>query len=195
MSWNNLKVGSFNLKIMPLNPLVKEFPNCDANGNVLTRVAGKFDKPYYMNEQTGERHEIAFKLINGKALAKLPKTKEVKQGNYIEVNVSEVDDIIPEKMYLVKCPELFNNLKDSGKALLFGYTSGNGYKCYKAYIRPHNTYEKQMFCIMICGTTQMSELMTPILENESNKEKVMELTKTIQGVNRASVEDLMPKLF
>jgi hypothetical protein len=187
MSWNNLKVGSFNLKIMPLNPIAKEFPNCDKDGNVLTRVAGKFDKPYYMNEQTGERHEVAFKLINQKPYAKLSKTKEV--AIYKEVDVKEVEDILEEKRYLIECDELLQQLKETGKALLFGYTSGNGYKVYRAYIKPSELYTD--FCVMILGTTQISELMKEITESIKQKEKLKSLTLTIQGVSKARVEDLM----
>lgn len=186
MVWYDLKVGTFNLKITPLNPVEKEFPNCDKDGKPLKKVAGKYERGYFENEK-GERFDVAFKLINGKPFAKLSKTKETKV--YKEVDVKEVDDIIQEKIYLVECDDLYNELKETGKALLFGYTSGNGYKVYKAYIRPSELY--QGFCFMVCGTTQISELMQEITETIKQKEKLKTLTLTIQGVDKARVEDLI----
>jgi len=74
MVWYNLKIGNWNLKYTPLNPIEKEYPICDEKGNILEKINGKFEKGHYLN-QNKEKVNITFRLINNKPYSKLIKTK------------------------------------------------------------------------------------------------------------------------
>jgi hypothetical protein len=185
--WYNLKVGSWIIKYTALNPTEKEYPYSDANGNELKKISGKFEKGYFVNEATQEKFDTAYRLINGKPYAKLQKTKEVK--TYKEVELSEVEDLLQERVYLVEADSLLEELNATGKALKFGFTNGNGFKVYKAYLYPSKIYKNYLF--MSLGTTQISEIITEIDEVKAQKKKAEQITATIQGINRASVEELI----
>jgi len=184
--WYNLKIGNWNLKYTPLNPIEKEYPLCDENGKLLERVSGKIERGHFLNENK-EKVAIAFRLINNKPYAKLSKTKEV--NTYKEVELNEVEDLLQERVYLVDSDSLLNELKTTGKALKFGFTNGNGFKVYKAYLYPSKIYKGYLF--MSLGTTQISELITEISEIKAQQNKLNELTLNISGINRAKVEDLI----
>lgn len=192
MVWYSLRVGSFNLKYTPLSPIDKKYPYCDIAGNVLKKVAGKFEKGYFINENTGEKSDKAFFLINGKPYAKLDKTKET--DNYKEVDKNEVDDLIIEKQYVVECDSLFEEISETGKALKFGISLGGGgaygsVKVYKAYIHTSELYKGLLF--MSLGTTQKSEVIKDIVDSQTQKKKLQEIEVTIMGVDKAKVEDLL----
>ena len=184
--WYDLRIGSFHLRYTPMNPIEKEYPNCDSNGNALMKTTGKYEKGYYTDKQ-GNKLETAFKLINGKPYAKLKKTKET--DNYREVDISEIDDLIIEKECLSVCDELLNELNETGKAIKFGFTFGNGFKVYKCYIYPSKLYKGFLF--MTFGTTQKSELIQDITQELKQKNKLSQIDLTIQGIDRAKVEDLI----
>lgn len=181
----NLRVGSFNLKYSPLKPIEQEFPYCDKDGNLLKRIA-KVKGEYAFIDDKGTEHKTAFKLINGKATAKLSKTKET--DRYKEVDRKESEDLIVEGEYFVDCDRLLNELKESGKSLKFGFTFGNGYKVYKAYIYVDELYNN---LFMRVGTTQKSELLQEIIAETKQKQKAESISLTIQGIERAKVEDLI----
>ncbi len=157
MVFYNLQVGIWNLKYTPINPRAVEYPFCDSEGKPLTKIAGHYDKGYFLNEQTGEKIESAFKLINGKPYAKLQKTKVVQ--NYKEVDVCEVEDLLQERVYLVECDTLLRELRDTQKALKFGFSNGNGFKVYKAYLYPSKIYKDYLF--MSLGTTRSTSKTPP----------------------------------
>ena len=186
MVWYNLKVGIWNLKITPLSPIKKEYENVDKNGEPLIRVSGKFERGHYLNEVSGEKHDRAFKLIIGSPRDKISKTKEV--NVYKEVDLKEVEDILEEKRYLVESETLLKELDTTKKALKFGYASGNGYKVYKAYLYPSKIYDG--FLMLVLGTTQVSELVSGIMENQDAKQKA-KIEISISGVDKAQVEDLI----
>jgi len=187
MVWYNLKVGNYNLKYTPLSPLAKEYSNCDKDGNELKKISGKFEKGYFLNETTQEKHDTSFKLINGKPYTKLSKTKEVEK--FCEVDINEVEDLLQERVYLVEGNTLLNDLQSKGKALKFGFTNGNGFKVYKAYLYPSKIYKGFLF--MSLGTTQISELVTEIAEIKKQEDKLAEITLSITGLNQLKVEDLL----
>ena len=89
MVWTTLKLGNYNLKMTSLNPIEKEYPSCDKDGKLLKKISGKFEKGYFINEDTGEKHDTAFKLINNKPYAKLSKTKEI--SVFKEVDLNEIE--------------------------------------------------------------------------------------------------------
>ena len=184
MVWYNLKVGIWGLKMTPLNPIKKELEDVDKDGNKLEKVKGTYTKGHFVDEN-GKEHSRSFKLINGNPMYKIAKTKEVEK--YIEVDLNEIDDLLEEKRYLVEGTPLLNELKASGKALKFGYASGNGYKVYKAYLYPSAVYEG--YLMLKLGTTQISEIVGDVVE--AQQEKKVQVLENIQGVNRAKVEDLI----
>lgn len=186
MVWYNLKIGSFTIKYTALNPIEKEYPYCNAEGKEVKKISGKFEKGYFVDSE-GNKIDTAYRLINNKPYAKLTKTKEV--NNYKEVELNEVEDLLQERVYLVESDSLLRELSESGKALKFGFTNGNGFKVYKAYIYPSKIYKGYLF--MSLGTTQISELITEIDEVKAQKKKAEQITTSIQGINRASVEELI----
>ena len=187
MVWFNLKINNWNLKYTGLNPIEKEFENCDKDGNVLKKVTGKFEKGFFLNEKSGEKHIKSLKLINGKPFDKLQKTKEIKV--FKEVDLREIEDLLQEKVYLCECDGLLEDLNNSGKALKFGFTNGNGFKVFKAYLLPSKIYRGYLF--MVLGTTQISELIREIDGIKQQKKKIDEISLTIQGIDRCQVEDLI----
>lgn len=186
MVWYNLKIGNWTAKITPINPKKEQFEDCDRDGNILSRVSGTYTKGHFENEK-GERIENAFKLIKGKARAKFTKTKEV--NLFKEVDLKECEDLITERTYLVECDGLLMDLNLTGKAIKFGYTSGNGYKVYFAFIKPSILYEG--FLEMVCGTTNKHEVILDIIDGIKAKNKVKQIEASLEGIERAKVEDLI----
>jgi len=177
---------------MALSPEEKEYPSCDSEGNILKRVSGKFEKGYFINEETGEKHDKAFKLINGKASEGFKgRIKEVENPIYVEKGESE--DLLIEKEFLLDCPRLYEHLQKENKELIFGGYFGNGYKAYKVYVVPSELYKG--FCIMKGGRGQKSTIMKGIVGDLSEmnelKSKLASVELTIQKVNKAKVEDLL----
>jgi len=187
MVWYNLQVGTFNIKYTPLKPREVEFPYCDENGNALKRVVEGKGKVYFLNEETNEKRDFAFKWINEKVVSKLQKTKQV--NKYKEVEKQEVSDLIVEKEYIAECDNLLNELEETDKALKFGFTFGNGFKVYKAYIHTNPLYKGFLF--MSVGTTQKSEIIQDIVEQTSQRKKIQQTEMCIKGIERAKVEDLI----
>lgn len=191
MVWYNLRVGNWFIKYTPLKPKENKYPYCDDKGNLLKYVSGGFNEGYFEDSE-GNRHDNHFFLINGKPYAKLDKTKET--DRYIEVDRAEVDDLIIEKEYVVDSASLYEELSNSGKALKFGLSFGGGgkfgsVKTYYAYIHTSELYKGYLF--MSCGTTKKSEAMNEIVESMKQSEKMKQLNLTIQGIDKAKVEDLI----
>lgn len=185
MVWYNLKIGLFELKYTPLKATEKSFPLCDENGSALKKVVNSGTS--YFVDSEGNKVSKAYRLINGKPLDKLSKTKEVTR--YVEVENSEVEDLLVEKQYLVNCPLLLRELEGSGKCLKFAFTNGNGYKVFKAYIHKSNLYKDFLF--MSLGNTQKSEIIGSVVEKLKDEKKSKAIEVTISQVNKASVEDLL----
>lgn len=191
MVWYNLRVGSWNLKYTGLSPIEKKYPYCDNEGNELTFKKGKFESGYF-EDSNGQKHDTAFRLINGKPKAKISKTKET--DNYREVDRAEVDDLIIEKQYVVENDNLYQNLKDSGKSLKFGMALGGGgkfgsVKVYYAYIHTSDLYEGFLF--MSLGTTKKSEQLEQLGQEITQNKKLAQLNLAISGIDKAKVEDLI----
>jgi hypothetical protein len=182
----NLKIGSFNCRYTPLKPIERDFPYCNNTGEILTRKV-KVKGEYVFIDDNGKEYPNAFKLINGKPMAKLQKTKEVTK--YKEVDKKEVEDLLVEKEYLVECETLYNELSNSEKALKFGICFGNGFKVYKAYIHKSELYNNLLF--MSVGTTQKSEIIQEIVEIQKQNKKAQQIELVVQGIDRAKVEDLI----
>ena len=188
MVFYKLKIGKYELTYTPLKAEVKEYPYCDPEGNILEKkmIGDQQKRKSVFVDQKGTEHNVAFRLINNKAVAKLDKTKSV--SNFREVDNKEVEDLLTEKEYLVNCEFLKSDLINSGKALKFGFTNGNGFKVYKGYIYVDNLYG---ILFMKLGRTQKSEVLTQIKEIQKNKQQAEKLQLTISGVDKAKIEDLI----
>jgi len=182
----NLRIGNFMLKYTPLKSREVNFPYCDKDGKLLKRVVEGKGTAYFIDND-GNKTQNSFRLINGIARAKLSRTIEV--NNFKEVDNSEVEDLLTEKCYYVESDLLLNELQDSDRALKFGFTFGNGFKVYKAYIHTSKLYPNCLF--MSCGTTQKSEVLSEIAEIRKQKNKAQQIDLTISGIERAKVEDLI----
>jgi len=190
--WYNIDLGNYKGKYTALTPQIEEYKSCDSDGNILKRVSGKFEKGHFLNEETGETHDKAFKLINGKASEGFKgRVKEVE--NPVLVEGGESEDILTEKEFLFDCPKLYKHLNDGNKEMVFGGWFGNGFKAYKVYVIPSKLYKG--FCIMKAGRGQKSQIIKGIVgdltEMNDLKEKLASVELTIQKVNKAKVEDLL----
>ncbi len=191
MTWYTLNLGNKKVKYTPLSAEIKEYPSCDSEGNILKRVSGKFEKGHFVNEETGEIHEKAFKLINGKASSGWTgKIKEVNNPVYCEK--SQAEDILTEKEYLVESDSLFKELAEKNQAVTFKGWFGNGYKVYRVFITPSELYKG--YCIMKCGRGVKSEIIRQIVGDLKDYRELQEELKkvevTIAEVNKASLDDI-----
>jgi len=188
MVFYKLKIGSYEVKYTPLKTTTTDYPYCDSDGNLLKRIVeGGNRKVFFINEQTQEKHEVAFRLINNKPMDKLSKTKEV--SNYKEVDKKEINDLIIEKEYLVFNDLLLRDLKENDKVLKFGFTNGNGFKVFLAFIYVNPLYPDLLF--MCLGNSKKSTLIKEIKELQNQKEKLKSVELSIQGVDKLQVEDLI----
>jgi hypothetical protein len=192
MVWNNIQIGKFKVKYTALDVPRKDYPYCDKDGNELKKVSGKFERGHYINEKSGEKHDKAYKLINGKASSGfVGRIKNIE--NPIEISKDEVEDLLIEKEYLAENQELYNELESKGKAYKFGGWFGNGYKAYRVYVYPSKLYKG--FCIMACGRGQKSEVIKELVaeleEDNRMKKKVAEFEKELDNVNKVKVDELI----
>jgi len=190
--WYDLNLKGKKIKYTPLNPDIKEYPDCDKDGNILKRVSGKFEKGHFINEETGETHEKAFKLINGKASSGWTgKIKDV--DNPIYCDIEQAEDLLTEKEYLVESDSLFNELTEKNQAVKFSGWFGNGYKVYRVFITPSKLYKG--FFIMRCGRGLKSEIIRQIVgdltEHRELQKMLAQVDVTIAKVNQANIDDIL----
>ena len=181
-NWTDLKIGVWDLKITPIKPKTQEYQDVDETGQPVKRVKGMYERGYFV-KSNGDKLNKAYKLINGKAMDKLKKTKVITK--YIEVDKKEVSNFMCEKYYFVECDALKQQLNDSEKALKFGYTSGNGFKVYTGYISLFGN------CLLMrLGLGYLSNQIAEIEQGTKAKEMLQELQQPL--VQSAEVEDLIP---
>lgn len=191
MVWFNIEFSKWgNLKYTPLNPIEVEYPPCDANGNILKKVSGKFDKGYFINEATGEKLEKAYKLVNGKASDGFKgRIKEV--NKFAEVEMEEVSNLLIEKEFIAVNQKMYDELIQSGKAIKFRGFFGNGFKSYKCYISPNPLYKG--FLDIRVGTTDKSEILKEVVRDldETNRlqDRLKEIDLGISKVNKMDIND------
>ena len=137
-------------------------------------------------DDEGKKYDKAFRLVNDKPMAKLDKTKEVEI--FKEVEEKEVNDLLTEKEYLVECDFLYEELKNSGKCLKFGFTNGNGFKTYYAYVYIDKLYN---MLFMKLGRGLKSEIIQNIKEVMKNQQKAKDIQLKVSGVDKAKIEDLI----
>lgn len=194
MVWYNLEINGHKCKYTPLAVGEKEYPNCDSDGNILTRVSGKFEKGHFVNEKTGDKHEKAFKLINEKVSKGFSgRIKEVTQEQLIMVESGESEDLLTEKEFLLENEDLYDELLEKEKEVKFGGWFGNGYKAYRVYVMPSKLYKG--FCIMKVGRGNKADIIKGLVEDRTDlanlKEKLDSIDLGLDNVNKTKVEDLL----
>jgi len=178
----NLRIGSDNFKIQRLQFEKPKWADVDEKGNEIKKVCKQ--KSIYAWVDTND-NEIAkrYKLINGKVMDRLTRTKEVK--TYKEVDKAEAQDLIAEQTFYVESDNQFlaEKLEKENKALLFAYTT-SGYEggFYKAYLCAENGY-----LMMYLGNACKSKEILKTKEQNFNKIE----TKKDSGIARASADDLV----
>ena len=80
-------------------------------------------------------------------------------------------------------------LKANNKVLKFGFTNGNGFKVFLAFIYINPLYPDMLF--MALGNSKKSEIIKQIKELQNQKDKLKSVDISIQGINKAKVEDLI----
>src|SRR3990170_4405445 len=100
MVWYDLRIGDWKLRITPVKTPVVEHPDCDKDGNIVQRDKGTYTPASYKSENgtNYEKNEV-FKLIKGKAMRKLSKTKELSVAK--EVPASEAEDLMTTTYYYI----------------------------------------------------------------------------------------------
>lgn len=172
------------MKYTGIKPPIQIFPKCDENGKIIEEKKEDKKPSSYMDRKF--KGQI-FRLINGKARAKLSRTKEI--DNFLIVDSREIDDLLCERFYVVNCPLLLEKLKKEKKAWKFAFSFGNGFKVYLAYIHTSELYKDVLFMTM--GTAQKSNLIKEIVEDIKSKEGVRTFEVDVMGVNRATPEELL----
>ena len=182
MVYYELRIGNFKAKITPIKAVLEEnYQDVDINGKPLKWIKGSATRGYFVDSDE-KKAEKGYKLINGKVMDKLEKTKEVKM--YREVDRKEVDNLMKEAYYYVDCDELKEQLQDSNKALKIAYSNGNGFKLYFGYISLFGNA-----LILFLGRGFLSEQINQI-EDETIAKKSLEELKGIK-IDKAKVEDLI----
>jgi len=186
MVFYNLSIGSFDIKYTPLKPKeVESFPYCDNEGKILKRIVEGKGKVFFLNELTGQKTSVAYRLINGKARDKFPKTKEV--INYKEVDSKEVEDLFIKGECLAIGELLKRDLEDTGKAIKFAFSNGQ-FSRYIGYVYVSELYNSLMF---VYGTKGKAQAIKEIYEEQKEQKKAQELDLIVGGIERAKVEDLI----
>ena len=71
----------------------------------------------------------------------------------------------------------------------FAFTNGNGFKVFLAFVYVNPLYEDLLF--MCLGNSKKSTLIKEIKELQNQKDKMKSIDLSIQGVDKARVEDLI----
>jgi len=147
-------------------------------------------KPFYINTKTGERHETAFKLVNGSPKSEMKKTEST--DNFMYCDEEEVNNLVIDKEYLVRGEDLYNDLKDKKKGLKVGLSFGRGLKGYRCILTPSKNYKG--FLDMRAGQKYKSEVVEGKVMELEETERLKELLSQVSLENKkivAKVEDLI----
>jgi len=174
-----MKIGVFDVEIVGrLFQERKSYPLCDKDGNLITTESTKGKREYKNSE--GTLISATYRLINGKAMAKFSKTRDIKR--FEEVSKTEVFNLRTEEYFFCNCDSLKEHLKQKDTALKFIYTNGNGFKAYESYL-----FVFQDELVMVCGFGQLSDLLVKMKAKQSEKESNL----IVEEVERANPEELM----
>ena len=180
MVWYSLKVGNELFRIRKLEAKKPKFQDVSENGIGIKRVCRQKGIYAWVDEANTE-YATRYKLINGKVMGSLTRTKDI--TNFKEVEKSEAQDLISEQTFYVEGSKSFlNKLKEQNKALLFGYTtSGFEGGFYRAYIFVENDN-----LMMNIGNAFKSVEIA-----EAKNEEITKATTKKEIVERAKVDDFI----
>ena len=181
--WYSLKIGDNVLRIKKLEAIKPKFDNVDEKGNDIKKVC-KQKGIWGWVDNEGNEVSQRYKLINGKPMGSLTRTKEAEK--YKEVESSEAFDLIPDMTFFVEGNKaLFNKLEAENKALKFVYTtSGFEGGFYLGYI-----VAEKGDLLMYCGNAFKSKEIQEAKNEQTTKAKSK--VKTTNGIERAKADDLI----
>lgn len=186
---NKLKIGNHEAIMIALRPKEREYESVDRSGNKLIYVSGKVERGYHTDAEGNKVIDVC-KLIGGKPIPKLLKTKEIKPEKVEMVPIHQVDNLITEKEYLIDCDSILQELNNekSGSAYSFKYSTGNGHAVYRALVYPDKVFKG--YARMKLGTTRVSEIISELEEVRANKEKLKSISLSLQELPKATVDDI-----
>lgn len=186
MVFFSVRVGSYLIKYSPFSDDDESYPIVDKDKQVLDYVKGTRTTGYYVNPTTKEKVNKTFMLVNGEVKEKFERTKETDRFKVVDKN--EIADLVNPKMYIVECDKLKEELKENGKSLKFGISFGGKSKPYYAIVCLNPIYN---ILEMWISKAKKSEQYLFYTENLKDKQKLKDLTLSIDGIDKAKVEDLI----
>lgn len=186
MVFFSIRVGNYLIKYQPFSDEDLSYPIVDKDKTPLEYVKGTRTNGFYIHPKTKEKVEKTFMLVNNEVKEKFERTKETDRFKIVEQN--ERDDLVNPKMYIVECDKLKEELKTSGKSLKFGISFGGKSKPYYAIICLNTIFNTLEMWI---SKAKKSEQYTEYVNELNDKIKLKELTLSIDGIDKAKVEDLI----
>lgn len=186
MVFFSVRVSTYLIKYQPFSDDDESYPIVDKDKTLLEYVKGTRTNGYYINPISKEKVEKTYMLVNNEPKEKFERTKETDRFRWIEKE--EVNDLVNPKQYLIDCPSLLEEIKRNGKALKFGISFGGKSKPYIAVVFLNNLYNTLEMAI---SKGKKSEQYLAYTTELNDKNKLRELTLCIDGINRASVEELV----
>jgi hypothetical protein len=186
MVFNSVRVGIYEIKYQPFSENDEQYTIIDKDKTILEYVKGTKTNGYYVNPVSKEKVEKTYILVNDEPKEKLERTKET--DRFKIVNQNEIADLVNPKMYIVECDKLRDELRLNGQALKFGISMGGKSKPYYAIICLNpifNTLE------MWISKAKKSEQYLDYTNKLTDKQKLKEMTLSIDGIDKAKVEDLI----
>ena len=186
MRFNSIKVGNYSIRYAPFSDEDIAYPVCDKNKVLLEYVKGSRVEGHYVNPDTKEVAETTFILVGNDVKEKFARTSET--SKFKIVDVSEREDLVNPKQYLAECEALKTELISTGKALKFGISMGGKSKPYFAIVSVNQLYNTLEMWI---SKAKKSEQYLSYTNDLADKQKLKEMTLSISGIDKASVEDLI----
>jgi hypothetical protein len=186
MVFFSVRVGTFLIKYSPFSDNDEQFPIVDKDKNLLDYVKGTRTNGYYINPATKEKVDKTYILVNDEVKDKLPRTKETDKFKIVDKN--EIADLVNPKMYIVECDKLKDELSITNKALKFGISFGGKSKPYYAIVCLNPIYN---ILEMWISKGKKSEQYLSYTENLKDRQRLQEITLSIDGIDKAKVEDLI----
>ena len=198
MTWNKLTIGTISVKYTGIDDGKKEYPSCDENGNILTRVSGKIERGYFIDDK-GNKFDKAFKLINGKPSKEFSgRIKDVSKDEFIEIEAEdgerEYQDLSIKQEWLVESQELYDKLTDEKgrkKAYKFLGWFGTGFDIKTCLVKPS---EVKGFLILSGGygekINRIGEIVRDSTELKDKIKKLAEIDVIRQKVDRVKLSEV-----
>lgn len=195
--WYDLQIFNHKLKITPLSPEEKDYPSCDDNGKPLNWVKGTATRGYFQYDDGTRFEGEPCKLVNGKAVKGMPRTKVPKNPQFVEP-IEKADAIFKDCVhYLVddESGKLYDELMESKKDVTFvaSFSNQKSFKGYKCYLYPSEVYKGFLELLGIRGkkSTRVKQLVEELQEKKKLKEKLAQLDNETKNLNSVSEEDLI----